>query len=134
DIEYAPAQGLLFLIEEESQWTFVQKVKKALPAGSRLEMLSAEEAIRLEPRLARDLRGAVLLPGEHQVNPMLLAEAYKRAALKRGARFRHETRVTALRRNGERVIGVQAGDEFLPCRTVVNAAGAWAGTLAFTVG
>ncbi len=65
---------------------------------------------------------------------MLLAEAFKRAAVNRGARFRHDTRVTGLRRQGDRITGVEIGDEFLPCGTVVNAAGAWAGRLAATAG
>src|SRR5205085_6866876 len=32
------------------------------------------------------------------------------------------------------IAGVEVGDEFLPCGTVVNAAGAWAGKLAATAG
>ncbi|HMC66294.1 MAG TPA: FAD-dependent oxidoreductase [Gemmataceae bacterium] len=134
DIEYAPGIGLIFVAYDEAEWAFVQRVALTLPAGTSLEMLSAAEAIRLEPRLTPELRGAALLPGEHQVNPMLLAEAYKRAALRQGAAFRHDVRVTALRRRGDRVTGVAIGDEFVPCRTVVNAAGAWAGELAATVG
>ena len=50
------------------------------------------------PRLRRDLVGGALLPGEDQVNPMLLAEAFKRSAVRLGATFRPDTRVTALRR------------------------------------
>ncbi|HZU39238.1 MAG TPA: FAD-dependent oxidoreductase, partial [Gemmataceae bacterium] len=65
-----------------------------------------------------------------QVNPMQLAEAFKRAAIRRGACFRADAAVTGLRRKGNRVLGVEQGDEFLPCQVVVNAAGAWAGRLA----
>jgi hydrogen cyanide synthase HcnC len=132
DIEYAPGAGLLFMIYEEYQRAFVEQVARSLPAGTPLELLTPNEVAHLEPRLTRELLGAALLKGEHQVNPMALAEAYKRAALKCGAIFRHHTQVTALRRNGDRVLGVEIGDEFLPCRTVVNAAGAWAGRLAAT--
>ncbi len=38
---------------------------------------------------------------------MLLAEAFKRAAIKAGATFRHDTRVTGLRRHGNRIVGVK---------------------------
>lgn len=134
DIEYAPAAGLLFLIFEQRQWAFVERLRKVLPAATRPQLLDVDEAVRLEPNLTRDLLGGALLEGEHQVNPMLLAEAYKRAALSHGAEFRHHTRVTSLRRNGDHVTGVQLGDEFVPCHTVVNAAGAWAGQLAATIG
>jgi hydrogen cyanide synthase HcnC len=134
DIEYAPGEGLLFVIYEESERTFVGRVVRLLSPGMRLEVLPPAEVARLEPRLTRDLLGAALLPEEHQVNPMMLAEGYKRAAVKQGAAFRPDTRVTALRRRGDRVVGVEVGDEFLPCRTVVNAAGSWAGRLAATAG
>ena len=79
-----------------------------------------------------DLVGGALLPEEHQVNPMLFAEAYKRGALGYGAKLLHDTRVTGLRRRGDRILGVEVGDEFIPAETTVNAAGAWAGRLAAT--
>jgi hydrogen cyanide synthase HcnC len=63
---------------------------------------------------------------------MLLAEAYKRAAIAAGATFRHDTQVTGLRRNGDQVVGVDIGDEFLASDVTVNAAGAWSGNLAAT--
>jgi hydrogen cyanide synthase HcnC len=97
-----------------------------------LELLTPSELVELEPRITRELVGGALLPGEHQVNPMQLAEAYKRAAIAAGARFRHDTQVTGLRRSGDRVVGVEIGDEFLPGDVTVNAAGAWSGKLAAT--
>jgi hydrogen cyanide synthase HcnC len=134
DIEYAEGAGLLFLVYDDKQWAFVESVGSALTAGTRLERLTPDEAIRIIPELTRDLRGGVLLPGEHQVNPMLLAEAFKRGALRHGATFRSDTLATGFRRQGNRVVGVEVGNEFLPCGQVVNAAGAWASRLAATAG
>jgi hydrogen cyanide synthase HcnC len=130
DIEYEPAAGLLFVIYDEAELSTVRALEQTLPSGIRPEVLSAQEVTHLEPRLAQDVLGGRLLQGEDQVNPMLLAEAFKRAAIRLGASFRHETRVTAVRVRGSRVLGVEIGDEFLACHTVVNAAGAWAGKLA----
>jgi len=87
DIEFEPGPGLLFLLYEERQRAFVEQVRQSLPADARIEILSPAEVARVEPRLTRDLLGAALLAGEFQVNPMLLAEAYKRAAVRRGVRF-----------------------------------------------
>jgi hydrogen cyanide synthase HcnC len=134
DIEYAPGVGLLFVIETEAERAFVADVARSLPPDLRLQLLSPEDAARLEPALRRDVLGGALLAGEHQVNPMLLAEAFKRAAIRLGAHFRPDCRVTGLRRQGDRILGVEVGPEFLPCGTVVNAAGAWAGRLAATAG
>ncbi|HVC97030.1 MAG TPA: FAD-dependent oxidoreductase [Pirellulales bacterium] len=134
DIEYAPGAGLIFVIEGEPQRAFVEHVTRSLPPTVDYEVLSAEAVARLEPRLSRDIVGGVLLSGEHQVNPMLLAEAYKRAAIQLGARFRPHLAVTGIRRQGDRVVGVEAGTEFLPSGAVVNAAGAWAARLAATAG
>jgi hydrogen cyanide synthase HcnC len=134
DVEFAPGAGLLFVVFEQKRWSFVENVRQSLDPDVPLEVLTPAEALRIEPQLTRDFLGAVLLPGEYQVNPMLLAEAFKRGALHHGASFRHDTLVTTLRRTGDRVVGVEIGDEFVPCGTVVNAAGAWAGRLAATAG
>ncbi|HEV3021904.1 MAG TPA: FAD-dependent oxidoreductase [Pirellulales bacterium] len=134
DIEYAPGAGLLFVIDGQSQWAFVERMRHSLAGSVRLEVLSSEAVARLEPQLRRDILGGVLLSGEHQVNPMLLAEAYKRAAIRLGAAFRPHVSVQAIRRRGNRVVGVETTGEFLPCRAVVNAAGAWAARLAATAG
>lgn len=134
DIEYAPGAGLLFVYDTEPELAFVKCVRRSLPATVRLELLSAAEALKVEPELRRDILGAAWLPGEYQVNPMLLAEAFKRAAIREGAVFRPDSPVTGLRRKGDRICGVEVGDRLFPADTVVNAAGAWAGRLAATAG
>jgi hydrogen cyanide synthase HcnC len=134
DVEYRPSGGLLFVLYDDAERAMVQALARGLPADMRLDVLDAEEVRRLEPRLTRDLTGGVLLSGEDQVNPMLLAEAFKRAAVKRGAAFRADARVTALRCSDSRVRGVEVGGEFIPCGTVVNAAGSWSAALAATAG
>jgi hydrogen cyanide synthase HcnC len=132
DIEFRVGGGLIFAVYEPSEQEYVERVTKALPESCRLEQLTPEEAWKVEPLLSREIQGAALLSGEHQVNPMLLAEGFKRAALRLGAEFRHDTRVTALRREGDRIVGVDAEGEFFPAGVVVNAAGAWSGELAKT--
>lgn len=133
DIEYDPGVGLMFLIYNEDEMNLVQRVARSLPAPRKLQLLSADDARRLEPEVTSDLLGAALIEGEHQVNPMLVAEAYKRAAVRLGATVHHDCRVDALQRQGNRVTGVHVNGDVLEARIVVNAAGAWAGRLAETV-
>jgi hydrogen cyanide synthase HcnC len=134
DIEFAPGRGLLFLMYTLKEQAIVDSIARGLPTGEVMEILSPEDVFDLEPSITRDVVGAALLPGEHQVNPMLLAEAYKRAAIAAGACFLHDTQVTGLRRKKDRVIGVEVGDQFFPCDATINAAGAWSGRLAATAG
>jgi hydrogen cyanide synthase HcnC len=132
DIEFRVGGGLIFAVYDAQEQTYVERVTRVLPNSLRLVQLTPEEAWRIEPLLTRELIGAAHLAGEHQVNPMLVAEGFKRAALREGAVFHHDTHVTALRRQGERIVGVDASGEFMPAGVVINAAGAWSGTLAAT--
>ena len=132
DIEYEPGAGLLFLYFNEEEKQFGQLIVDSLPDESRPQILTASEAQEIEPQLTDQLLGAARLVDEHQVNPMWLAEGFKRAAINLGAKFRHETKAATLTRVGDKIVGVQTGEEKFSCDTVVNAAGAWAGTLAET--
>jgi len=132
NIEYAVGLGLIFVMYTPEDQAVVDSVARSLPDSAVLEILAPEEIGKIEPALTHELVGGALLPEEHQVNPMMLAEAYKRGALRHGAQLRHDSRVTGIRRRGDRILGVEIGDEFLPAETTVNAAGAWAGELAAT--
>jgi hydrogen cyanide synthase HcnC len=134
DIEYAVGPGLLFAFYDEYQRAIVEQVETGLPPQMDLVHLSPRELRELEPNLSRDCLGGALLEGEHQVNPMQLAEAYKRAAIRLGAEFRPDCSVQALRRQGDRVVGVETDGGFVPAGTVVNAAGSWAARLAQSIG
>lgn len=134
DIEYEMGAGLIYAIYNEQEQAFVEHVSKHLPSATSFQILSSEDVFRLEPQLTRELIGGALLSNEYQVNPMALAEAYKRAAIYLGATFRHDTRITGLRREGNQITGVEVGSEFYPCGMVVNAAGSWAGRLGETCG
>ena len=134
DIELDSGPGLLFLMQTARQQAVVDNIARGLPEGFVLEILSPEEVGELEPAVCREIVGGALLPGEDQVNPMMLAEAYKRAALANGARFQNDRLVDEILRENDRVVGVRMGEETVACGHVVNAAGAWAGQLAATAG
>jgi hydrogen cyanide synthase HcnC len=134
DIELTAGVGLIFLMYTPDEQGIVDSIARSLPQDDVLEILTPEEVVELEPTITRDIVGGALLPGEHQVNPMQLAEAYKRAAIAAGARFRHDTRVTGFRRKNDQVVGVEIGGEFVSGDVTVNAAGAWSAELAATAG
>lgn len=134
NIEYELGHGLLYLFYNQEEAAFVDRVAGSLPADAVLEKLSADHVLQMEPHLAGDVLGAARLSAEHQVNPMQLAEGFKRSAMNLGVTFRHDARVTRLRSRCDRMIGVDVCGEFVSCQTIVNAAGAWASRLAATVG
>ncbi len=134
DIELGDGPGLLFLMNSVQQQAVVDNIARGLPDGFILELLSTTDVAELEPTVTTDIVGGALLPGEFQVNPMMLAEGFKRAALAEGARLQHNELVSEILHTGDRVTGITIGEDRIDCGTVVNAAGAWAGRLAATAG
>lgn len=135
DVEAERATGLLYLIYGEEDGRHARRILDLLGRdAARAEEWTPDRVAERDPLVTRDLRGAIHFPGDHQVNPMLLAEALKRAAVSRGARFAPEARVRALRREGDRVTAVESTAGTFPCGAVVNAAGAWGGEIARLAG
>ena len=63
-------------------------------------------------------------------NPRLVTPAVARAARRAGATIIENTRVTEIERRGDDfLVRTEAGDD-IPCRSLVNAAGAWAADIA----
>ena len=63
-----------------------------------------------------------------------LSKTYNMTGWRVGMAVGNATLIDALHRDGDRVVGVNVVGELIECRTVVNAAGAWAGGLAATAG
>ncbi|BBK41633.1 hypothetical protein STVA_16530 [Allostella vacuolata] len=102
-----------------------------LAEGLPAEWLTAPQAARLCPWL--DLAGArsiLFAPAAGYVDAPRLAGAYARSARARGVRFRRNVEVSGLVRDGQRVVGVDTAGGVIRARTVIDAAGAWAGQVA----
>jgi glycerol-3-phosphate dehydrogenase len=102
-----------------------QPLKKAHPHTR----LTAEEALKAEPGLTRELIGAVTME-EWGVDPHRLVYANVEDAVAHGARAMNHTKVVDLIRDGGEVIGVRyrAADGEMSearARVVVNATGPW---------
>lgn len=134
DIEYAKGNGLMFLIFNEAERRFLAALNAVLDSHERPALLSPDEVRKLEPAVSSEILGGAMIPGEYQVNPMLVGEAFKRAAMALGAVFRPAEPVVRLLRRGSRVIGVATAQGEYTAGAVVNATGAWAAELAATAG
>lgn len=134
DIEHRTGRGLLFVVYSEDQWRFIDRVTSSMPPDWTVQRLSQRDVRQLEPQITSDILGGVLLEGEHQVNPMMLAEGYKRGAERLGATLSLSTRVRRLNMERSRIVGVEIDGRVVGCQTVVNASGVWAPELAQTIG
>ncbi len=105
-------------------------VKACLSAGINAEMISPDEAIRIEPSVNHDLIGAVKVP-DASIDPFRLTVANVVAARQYGASVLTYTQVIGFEFAQTRVVGVKVRDnrtgeiwsEFSD--VVVNAAGIW---------
>lgn len=99
--------------------------------GLRAELLSPEEARRLEPAVRADVAAALLLPDDHQVDPLPLMEAVRRAVgATPGIEITTGVDAREILTEAGKVTGVGTDQGALLAPLVVLAAGAWSGRLA----
>lgn len=104
-------------------------------AGVRFELLSASEAVARIPELSlgRPDR-AVLLSEDGRIDVHEFLSSYLRHAVRRGAVIRTGVEVRGIRIERGRCSGVVTDAGEIRARLVVDAAGAWAGTIAKLAG
>lgn len=105
-----------------------------LQQGLRVERLSREETLRLEPALTSDLQGSIRFPDEAHVHNGRLTIALAEAARRVGAELRSGEAAVALLRQGDRLVGVQTPQGTIQAETVVVANGAWSSHLVRSLG
>ena len=128
--------GYLFLITAEQDVPFFER---SLELWSRLGVparrLDAADVHALFPEVRTDdVRFATFCAEDGYADPNSLLQGYVARGRELGVEFREGAAVTAIERAGDRIAAVRIGDERIECGTVVNAAGAWAGTVGALVG
>jgi glycine/D-amino acid oxidase-like deaminating enzyme len=103
-------------------------------AGARV-VDAAEVARRVPPFRVDRALAAIRADGDGVVEPWALLHGFVRGAQARGVELRLGVMVRAVHVRGGRVAEVELdGGARIPCRVVVDAAGAWAGPLAVAAG
>lgn len=127
DVEYGLKCGGMQPVEDKMQWDILSEiVEEQKKSGVEIEMISAEEARKIEPLLSRDIYGALYSPTGGKVNPIKLTMAFSKAAKKLGATIQIETEVTDMIMDGKKVLGVKTNKGDFYADAVVNACGSWA--------
>ncbi|WP_129117042.1 NAD(P)/FAD-dependent oxidoreductase [Halegenticoccus tardaugens] len=135
DIAYRRT-GYLFLARTEGTAAALREGAAMQRArGVPSEVLAPDEATRHCPEL-RDgaYVAATYSPTDGFADPYLALQGFAGAARDAGAEIRTKTPVTAIHREGDRVVGVEAGGDRIDATHVVNAAGPWAARVAELAG
>jgi glycine oxidase len=101
-------------------------------AGLSLEMLSGDEARRIEPAISEKVCAALKFPLDRQVENRRLISALAAATKKLGVRLVTGTTVAALQADYRGVAGVETSRGFVSTNNVVIAGGAWTSSLGLT--
>lgn len=127
--------GLKFVMLDQDDVEYAKEIHRSIPnLADQMAWLDREELRREEPYLTDRALGALKFLRDGQVNPYLLAQAFRGGALAQGARIIENTEVTGVRRKGDRVTSVETPHRTIPCSLLINAAGAWASEIGSMLG
>lgn len=130
-------QGNLFLTDEANRAAAEEGLALQRSLGCDVAWLDADEIAARWPQLGLDTAevvGGTYGPRDGAIDPTALLQGFRRRAVSQGAEYVADE-VTALRRDGDRVVGVDlAGGGRVDAEVVVLAAGAWSTTLGATAG
>ena len=93
--------------------------------GLKAEMVSAEDARRMEPALAEEMKAAIFRPDEASVDNRALTEAVLTAAHRKGVRISAGNRVRALWKEGKRCKGLMLEKGQAEAKWTIVAAGCY---------
>lgn len=133
---YRP-QGYLFVATTPAHLDYLRENHRhQVAAGlSAVRLLSPQDVSDLAPELrSDDILGGSFCPTDGFVDPHSVMTGFTLKAVERGVRLLRDTDVTGIASDARGVTGVETSRGFIAGRTVVNAAGAWAGNVARLAG
>jgi sarcosine oxidase, subunit beta len=127
------AQGYLFLATRDAHLRYLAtNMEKQRALGlTTVEKISVDEIAKRYPQLRTDdVLGGNFCSADGFVDPYSAMNGFMAKASENGARLWRGTEVTGINRDNQGVAGVQTSREAISTRKVVNAAGAWAASIA----
>jgi glycine oxidase len=128
-VEFRQCGQLVLAFDEREEGLLRQRLEHQRRADFPAELLSPEEARRLEPAINPELRLALRFPTHGLVDNRTFARSMVAAALRTGVTVRANEAVLSLSLAGDRVTGVETSRSSISADVVVNAAGAWSSQL-----
>ncbi len=134
DLEYRRA-GHVNLAEREDQVAPLEaSVERQKAGGLDIRMVYGSELHELVPAAGSQMIAGSYTPADGFANPILVTRAFADAARRHGCKIRTRTKVHSVRREKNRIVGVESSMGFIASRWVINAAGAWATALCSQLG
>jgi len=118
--------GLLVLVGARDETNLVKTVSMQNDVGVKVEVLSNEEILRIEPRLS--LNGIAIgawEPGAGYADSSAFVTSVAASAEKMGVKILQKTRVTNVDVAGGKVVGLETDKGKIETKKVVCAAGSW---------
>lgn len=128
DVGYRPI-GYLLLVPHERWARHLESVDLQRSLGAPVEVLDAAEALRYVDFSLDGLAGATYGPCDGIIDPHLATQAWVSMARSLGVDYRMSAPLTAVERSGAQW-SLRSGADVFESRYVVNAAGAWSGSVA----
>lgn len=135
DIEYERSGGV-FVVDTEEKLQAIRRAYEGYKAhGVPVEWLGPDGVRACEPAFSSDrILAGVFCPLNGYVNPLLATRALALGARRLGATFLLGTVVHGISCDRGRVETVRTSAGDIPCKFVINAAGAWAAEIGAMVG
>ena len=124
--EFEAKGGLVVVASDQGMQALSALATRQRAAGIEVCEVAGADLKDYEPHLSPSLHAGAFYAQDAQVQPMLLVAHLLRLARELGATVQAQTPVTGLRRDGERVTGVETSTGSVAAGAVVNAAGPWA--------
>jgi glycerol-3-phosphate dehydrogenase len=135
DVPYVRTGALTVALDDVQATRLPELCEAAGAAGAGdVRLVDGAEARRLEPLLAPEVRGALVLPEEGIIDPMRLVCAYAELAAANGARIELGATVVGTETAADRLTAVRTTRGTFGARFVVNATGVGAGTVSALAG
>jgi len=134
DIEYEKCGGMMVLEEEGDLDAADKVIAQQSDAGVDVRLVDREELRQMEPKLSRDLVGAVYSPMDAKINPLFVNLGLVEGVKKHGGTVLSRTRARAIEMKNGEIQSVVTDRGRIKTRKVVNAAGVWARKIGSMVG
>ncbi|MFA6936528.1 MAG: NAD(P)/FAD-dependent oxidoreductase [Bacilli bacterium] len=133
DVEFKRHGSITVAFNDEEIQTLKKLQENGLKNGVETKLLTAEELLKLEPRISPQAKGGLLAPTCGIVNPFELTVALMENAMDNGTKLFLDTQVLDIKKNDNKYVVVTDKGNY-EGRIIINCAGLFSGKIAEMIG